>query len=228
MKAVYFFVFFLIATNLFGQITNFTDHEGILRIESVKGSAPCPKKFIIDNVSFTITDIGLNGDELNIDVFIENKGELAIKAENPWVNLILVKDEKQYRSQSINKNDNILINPKGSAISSIAFPLPPHDLQNKRFQVTGVPTFCKNPINFSFAWWCWIKPSEIAIRHETRPPSNIQHKTINGPFIGNTKTKVYHQPGCPKIRHCINCDVEFANSDEAESAGYRPCETCIK
>lgn len=46
-----------------------------------------------------------------------------------------------------------------------------------------------------------------------------------GPYHGNTKSGVFHQPGCRNF-NCKNCVAVFATREEAVAGGYRPCGTC--
>lgn len=50
-------------------------------------------------------------------------------------------------------------------------------------------------------------------------------KALTSPFIGNTKSNVYHRTECAGS-YGKNCTLPFADRNEAEYAGYRPCGRC--
>lgn len=45
-------------------------------------------------------------------------------------------------------------------------------------------------------------------------------------YHGNTKSKVFHAPGC-KDYNCKNCSEKFASKDDALKAGYK-ADKCVK
>ncbi len=47
----------------------------------------------------------------------------------------------------------------------------------------------------------------------------------DGPYHGNTKSGVFHRPGCQQF-NCKNCVAVFAAREEAVAGGYRPCGAC--
>jgi micrococcal nuclease len=49
----------------------------------------------------------------------------------------------------------------------------------------------------------------------------------SGPYRGNRESKVLHAPGCQHY-NCKNCTVAFATVAQAQAAGYRPHEQCVK
>lgn len=46
-----------------------------------------------------------------------------------------------------------------------------------------------------------------------------------GPFRGNTRSRVFHEPGCRNYR-CARCTHVFGTQREALQAGYRPAGCC--
>lgn len=44
-------------------------------------------------------------------------------------------------------------------------------------------------------------------------------------FHGNTRSGVFHQPGC-KDYNCKNCTVDLSSREQAISSGYKPCGMC--
>lgn len=55
----------------------------------------------------------------------------------------------------------------------------------------------------------------------------IKEDKIEGVFIGNKNTKVYHKKGCGTLPKEEN-QIIFKSREEAESEGYRPHDKCIK
>lgn len=55
---------------------------------------------------------------------------------------------------------------------------------------------------------------------------NTARAVARGPFIGNSKSKVYHSPSCPNAT-CRSCTVSFDSSAEASAAGFRPAGDCL-
>lgn len=46
-------------------------------------------------------------------------------------------------------------------------------------------------------------------------------------FHGNTSSRVYHAPACPNYT-CRSCTRVFRTEAEAQSAGFRPADDCLK
>lgn len=44
-------------------------------------------------------------------------------------------------------------------------------------------------------------------------------------FHGNTKSYVFHRPGC-RYFDCKHCTRVFSSREEAVAAGFRPCRVC--
>lgn len=58
-------------------------------------------------------------------------------------------------------------------------------------------------------------------------PEGATTRSPAGPFHGNTRSRVYHAPHCRNY-HCQNCRAVFATQDEAQQAGFRPAQDCLK
>jgi micrococcal nuclease len=65
--------------------------------------------------------------------------------------------------------------------------------------------------------WSWRKAAK------RRSP--IADSSSTGLLQGNTKNKVFHQPGC-KSYDCKHCTATFSTVKAALAAGYRPCGQC--
>ncbi|MBI3406552.1 MAG: hypothetical protein HY046_13955 [Acidobacteria bacterium] len=49
------------------------------------------------------------------------------------------------------------------------------------------------------------------------------------PFVGNASSKKYHRTSCRSVGKMKAANrVEFSTSEEAEKAGYTPCQICLK
>ncbi len=48
-----------------------------------------------------------------------------------------------------------------------------------------------------------------------------------GPFHGNTRSRIFHRPGCPNYT-CKSCEETFLTVQSAEEAGYRPAGDCLQ
>jgi tetratricopeptide (TPR) repeat protein len=61
----------------------------------------------------------------------------------------------------------------------------------------------------------------------TNANENVNPGNAGGSYLANSDTKVYHYPSCASAQkiHPEN-RIWFSNSNEARSAGYRPCEKC--
>lgn len=44
-------------------------------------------------------------------------------------------------------------------------------------------------------------------------------------YHGNTKSKIFHRPGC-RYYNCSSCSAVFHGRQKAIDAGYRPCRVC--
>ncbi|MCG8341853.1 MAG: Ada metal-binding domain-containing protein [Chlorobiales bacterium] len=44
-------------------------------------------------------------------------------------------------------------------------------------------------------------------------------------YHGNTKSKVFHRPGC-RYYNCSKCTAKFSGRQRAVEEGYRPCKVC--
>jgi hypothetical protein len=60
----------------------------------------------------------------------------------------------------------------------------------------------------------------------TPPPPSPAAPLSAGPYHGNVSSRVYHAPGCPDYNF-PNCTHVFSSRREAETAGYRPHDTCV-
>jgi hypothetical protein len=47
------------------------------------------------------------------------------------------------------------------------------------------------------------------------------------PFVGNVNSRVFHASTC-RNAGCKNCTRGFATQAEAQAAGFRPAEDCLK
>ena len=52
-------------------------------------------------------------------------------------------------------------------------------------------------------------------------------RDARGPFHGNTRSHVFHRPGCPHY-NCKSCDEAFLTVQSAEEAGYHPAGDCLR
>jgi hypothetical protein len=59
-------------------------------------------------------------------------------------------------------------------------------------------------------------------------PINSGNRVQSGSYPANSKTKVYHEPGCTWAGKIVpKNQVWFSSPTEAEAAGYRHCEKCL-
>lgn len=98
--------------------------------------------------------------------------------------------------------------------------------------------YCKKPIchqwkgfeetarNAKIGLWGHPNPTPPwEFRHGAKKTSSNAPGQITGVYHGNTKSMIFHKPGC-KVYNCKNCTAVFINRVEAIGAGYRPCGTC--
>jgi hypothetical protein len=60
-----------------------------------------------------------------------------------------------------------------------------------------------------------------------RPACSRQNESVQGPFHGNTQSRVYHAPSCPNY-NCRNCTAVFQSAGQAERAGFQAARDCIR
>ena len=60
-----------------------------------------------------------------------------------------------------------------------------------------------------------------------RPATLLNSPGTSGPYHGNRVSKVLHAPGCQHY-NCKNCTVLFATVAQAQAAGFRPHDQCVK
>ena len=65
-----------------------------------------------------------------------------------------------------------------------------------------------------------------ASKHDDRT-SRVDVRDARGPFHGNTRSRLFHRPGCPHY-NCKGCDDAFLTVQSAEEAGYRPAGDCLR
>jgi micrococcal nuclease len=70
-----------------------------------------------------------------------------------------------------------------------------------------------------------IPPWEFRHGLNTAPTQTTSTTQNAGVYHGNTKSMVFHAPGC-KAYDCNNCTVVLTDRDQAIKAGYRPCGNC--
>ena len=83
--------------------------------------------------------------------------------------------------------------------------------------------------------WQWRREHEVgAGRHAGTPARRPARQTrrvalseARGPFHGNTRSHLFHRPGCPNY-NCKNCEETFLTARSAEEAGYRPAGDCLR
>lgn len=69
--------------------------------------------------------------------------------------------------------------------------------------------------------WEWRRGAQSSAENDSGPTLVASA----GPYHGNTKSGVFHRPGCQHY-NCKNCVAVFTTRDEAIANGYRPCGTC--
>ena len=73
----------------------------------------------------------------------------------------------------------------------------------------------------------WLAPgASNASKHADRT-SRVDVRDARGPFHGNTRSRLFHRPGCPHY-NCKGCDDAFLTVQSAEEAGYRPAGDCLR
>ncbi len=65
-----------------------------------------------------------------------------------------------------------------------------------------------------------------ASSHADRTP-RLNIEDARGPFHGNTRSHLFHRPGCPHY-NCKSCDEAFLTVQSAEEAGYTPAGDCLR
>jgi endonuclease YncB( thermonuclease family) len=83
--------------------------------------------------------------------------------------------------------------------------------------------------------WQWRHEHEVgAGRHAGTPARRPARQTrrvalseARGPFHGNTRSRLFHRPGCPNY-NCKNCGEAFLTARSAQEAGYRPAGDCLR
>jgi hypothetical protein len=69
--------------------------------------------------------------------------------------------------------------------------------------------------------WEWRKPSRTPSR--AGAPVTSTAPAMEGPIVGNQKSRVYHWPGCPDYdKVSAKNRITFPSREAAEHAGYRP------
>jgi micrococcal nuclease len=71
------------------------------------------------------------------------------------------------------------------------------------------------------------RPSGHASPTRGEPPNRVALADARGPFHGNTRSHVFHRPGCPNY-NCKSCDETFLTVQSAEEAGYHPAGDCLQ
>lgn len=69
------------------------------------------------------------------------------------------------------------------------------------------------------------QPDRSNIEGKERQEAAYKESISTGTFHGNSKSGVYHNPGC-RWYNCKNCIKVFSSGEEARSAGYRACNIC--
>ena len=68
-------------------------------------------------------------------------------------------------------------------------------------------------------------PGRAARRRDTA--DRVPLADARGPFHGNTRSRVFHRPGCPNY-NCKSCGETFLTVQSAEEAGYQPAGDCLR
>jgi micrococcal nuclease len=71
------------------------------------------------------------------------------------------------------------------------------------------------------------RPSAHASPAQDGRSEGVALADARGPFHGNTRSHVFHRPGCPNY-HCRSCGESFLTVQSAEEAGYEPAGDCLK
>jgi endonuclease YncB( thermonuclease family) len=83
--------------------------------------------------------------------------------------------------------------------------------------------------------WQWrrehgVRGDQAADSSPRRHRSAVERVSLSearGPFHGNTRSHVFHRPGCPNY-NCKGCEETFLNVQSAEEAGYQPAGDCLE
>jgi micrococcal nuclease len=70
----------------------------------------------------------------------------------------------------------------------------------------------------------WSHPNTVP-PWEYRSPVRVEDAA--GPFHGNTRSRVFHRPGCSNYS-CPNCTRVFETREAAEAAGFRAAGDCVR
>lgn len=71
--------------------------------------------------------------------------------------------------------------------------------------------------------WQWRREHPRDDGKAAPPP--VPAANARGPLRGNTRSRVFHKPGCPNYT-CRNCTELFLSEASARDAGYRPAADC--
>ena len=84
-----------------------------------------------------------------------------------------------------------------------------------------------NSQNCSTATDCLDNSCDTAIPSHEKPEQNIVDtaKDNSGQLLGNTESRVFHNPDC-KFSKSKNCTAVFKTNKEAIQDGYKPCGIC--
>jgi micrococcal nuclease len=76
----------------------------------------------------------------------------------------------------------------------------------------------------------WVESSPVPpwVARRPQPRATVSQAGVlsSGPFVGNTRSRVFHRPTCRNAT-CQNCTVKFATEREAVAAGFRPAGDCF-
>jgi endonuclease YncB( thermonuclease family) len=70
-------------------------------------------------------------------------------------------------------------------------------------------------------------PAASSPRRHRSAAERVSLSDARGPFHGNTRSHVFHRPGCPNY-NCNSCEETFLTARSAEEAGYQPAGDCLK
>jgi len=74
----------------------------------------------------------------------------------------------------------------------------------------------------------WVNGAAAPVRDAlTAKTSPATASDVPGPFVGNTRSRVYHAKTCRNAK-CQNCTREFGTQAEAQAAGFRPAGDCLR
>ena len=71
----------------------------------------------------------------------------------------------------------------------------------------------------------WRAPNPVPPWEFRRGFSAVSDVPVEGQLHGNTRSRVFHRPGCPNY-DCPNCVVPFDSPEAAVAAGFRPAGDC--